>query len=134
MARILVINEDHQATAVREALASGGYEYHIASSPEEAMSQAHGADLAILPVLVPGQLSLTALHDLRNRFPNLPILVVMGRPPSWQDMHLLELLGATRMIEFPFQPSAFLAMVAASLRLHSHPTASKTQKLPPKRA
>jgi DNA-binding response OmpR family regulator len=116
MARVLVINDDSQAVAVREALAAAGHEVHTELSQAVGSGEAQSVALVILHVLLPGKDRLHILRDLRRRFSNVPIITLTGRVPSEQDARLLQQLGATRVLEHPSQPTALLAVVAAMLR------------------
>lgn len=77
--RILVVDDEEAVCwALRQALSDEGYEAAIAASAEEALPQilAGQHDLVILDVRLPGMDGLTALRQIQEKQPNLPVVLI----------------------------------------------------------
>jgi DNA-binding response OmpR family regulator len=85
---VLVADDDPLVRRVlRMALESQGYQVHEASRAEEVIAQAHQHhDLVVLDINMPGGTVHETLGGLRDRHPDLPILVLSGDPTPPDDL------------------------------------------------
>src|SRR5690606_8048251 len=80
--RILLVEDDR---ALREALADtlmlGGYDYLEAADGEQALAllQRHSVAMVVSDVNMPGMDGHALLRALRERYPQLPVLLKIGR-------------------------------------------------------
>jgi DNA-binding response OmpR family regulator len=115
---ILIIDDDRELAAMLgEFLVAEGF---MVSAVEDAASAitalaAHGADLVILDVMLPGRNGLDLLRELRVRHPRLPVMMLTARGEPVDRILGLE-LGADDYLPKPFDPRELAARARAVLR------------------
>ncbi len=112
--RILLVEDDR---ALREALADtlalGGYDYLEAADGEAALAllQRESVAMVVSDVNMPGMDGHALLRALRERHPQLPVLL-MTAYGTVQNAVAAMREGAVDYLVKPFEPSALLALVA----------------------
>lgn len=112
--RILLVEDDR---ALREALADtlalGGYDYLEAADGEAALAllQRESVAMVVSDVNMPGMDGHALLRVLRERHPQLPVLL-MTAYGTVQNAVAAMREGAVDYLVKPFEPSALLALVA----------------------
>lgn len=112
--RILLVEDDR---ALREALADtlalGGYDYLEAADGEAALTllQRESVAMVVSDVNMPGMDGHALLRVLRERHPQLPVLL-MTAYGTVQNAVAAMREGAVDYLVKPFEPSALLALVA----------------------
>lgn len=116
---ILVIEDNElvrlgiTATLVRE-----GYLALTASTGHDAMGILHQSvtpiDVVLLDVHLPDINGVDLCVRLRERYPDLPVIVCSGEATPEEVAHLLR-LGARRYFQKPFTPDELLATVEGAL-------------------
>ena len=83
--RILIVDDDEMIReAVGQVLASGGYAVTLAAGGEEALEIIRKSlpDLMILDLKLPGLSGPDTLHAVRQRYGQLPVIILTGYPES----------------------------------------------------
>ena len=112
--RILLVEDDR---ALREALADtlalGGYDYLEAADGEAALTllQRENVAMVVSDVNMPGMDGHALLRTLRERFPQLPVLL-MTAYGTVQNAVVAMRDGAVDYLVKPFEPQALLDLVA----------------------
>lgn len=112
--RILLVEDDR---ALREALADtlalGGYDYLEAADGEAALTllQRESVAMVVSDVNMPGMDGHALLRTLRERFPQLPVLL-MTAYGTVQNAVVAMRDGAVDYLVKPFEPQALLDLVA----------------------
>jgi two-component system response regulator BaeR len=118
MAERILIVEDEQKLAelLRDYLVQEGYEAHLLDRGDavEGWMRAHGADLVLLDLMLPGKSGLEVCKALRA-FSDASIIMVTARVEEIDRLLGLE-LGADDYICKPFSPREVVARVKAVLR------------------
>ena len=115
---ILVIEDDR---ALREGLALNfeihGYEVETAADGEDGMRKAFDLrpDLIVLDIMLPGWSGLDILAELRDRYQNVPVLILSARGTTDNKVEGLR-IGADDYLAKPFELPELLARVEAMLR------------------
>lgn len=81
--RIPVIDDDADMRELLEqTLKAAGYEVAVAANGWQGIDQcrASPADLVITDVYMPNQEGLETIMELHQRFPELPVIAMSGRP------------------------------------------------------
>ena len=102
---ILVVDDDHQIRDVlRRKLERGGYDVSEASNGQEAieMLEANDYDLVIADILMPEKDGLEVVMYLQRERP-MTKSIVISAPSNRVFLQSAELLGATRVVEKPFE-------------------------------
>jgi len=115
---ILVI-DDEQAVldVVRRFLEIAGHKVQCATSSHqglEILARLAPADLVILDLMMPGESSIATYQRIRQRRPNLPVLVCTGMPEGEQVPELLE-AGAAGILRKPFRMNELWYAVSQAL-------------------
>lgn len=116
--RILVIDDDSPLTSyIRKGLESEHYAVDVALDGEQGALMATDLDydLLILDLNLPKLDGISVLRNLRPNKPELPVLVLTGRPRVEDRVHALD-SGADDCINKPFSYSELSARVRALLR------------------
>lgn len=114
---ILIVEDEHKiAELLRDYLVQEGYETTLLDRGDavEPWMRAHGADLVLLDLMLPGKSGLEVCKGLRG-FSNTPIIMVTARVEEIDRLLGLE-LGADDYICKPFSPREVVARVKAVLR------------------
>src|SRR5690606_27893536 len=112
--RILLVEDDR---ALREALADtlmlGGYDYLEAADGEQALAllQRHSVAMVVSDVNMPGMDGHALLRALRERYPQLPVLLMTAYGTVQNAVEAMR-VGAVDYLVKPFEPSALLTLVA----------------------
>ena len=118
MERILVINDDPGSQqAMRRVLGGAGYDATIVPSDQIVMDviRATKAGLVLLDVSLPGRSTQDICRQIREKFKNVPILV-LSAISDVEEVILLLKIGADDYIIKPFDPLEFLARIRAAMR------------------
>jgi two-component system response regulator AtoC len=103
--RVLVIDDDPGTRNLLEALVSRqGYEVFAVSSGEEALGalgEAH-PDLVTLDVVLPGMDGIETLRRLKERLPEVPVVMLSGHGQARTIVEAMR-LGATDFLPKPFE-------------------------------
>jgi two-component system response regulator BaeR len=115
--RILIVEDEQKlAELLRDYLAQEGFETALLDRGDavEDWMRAHGADLVLLDLMLPGKSGLEVCKALRA-FSDAPIIMVTARVEEIDRLLGLE-LGADDYICKPFSPREVVARVKAVLR------------------
>ncbi|HET7597780.1 MAG TPA: response regulator [Burkholderiales bacterium] len=116
--RLLVVEDEVKlAGLLRDYLAQEGYEVAMLHRGDEVEPwvAAHGAELVLLDLMLPGRNGLDICKALRARWPDIAIIMVTARVEEIDRLLGLE-LGADDYICKPFSPREVVARVKAVLR------------------
>lgn len=81
MAKILIVDdEEHVRTALKQVLERAGYEVAVAATGNEGLElmQREGADLVITDVIMPGIDGIATARQIREKYRNTRIIVISG--------------------------------------------------------
>jgi CheY-like chemotaxis protein len=124
LASILVVDDDIAVQAVmRLLLEQDGHEVSAASNGLKGLKtfETGNFDLLIVDIFMPGMDGLETMRIVHQQRPNLPIIVISGRPiplgssgePDFLAMATK--LGAIRSLQKPFKAPALRALVRSCL-------------------
>ena len=126
-ASILVVDDEPDVAALfrqrfRREVRRGDYVIHFAASGEQALERLSGEIEPQLIVILsdinmPGMDGLTLLHEIKQRFPNLPVMMITAYGDD-ERRRRADALGAA---EFLTKPVDFDQLKA---QLHQLPTAA----------
>ncbi len=105
--QILIVEDEEQIrTLAAGALAELGYKVTVAASPQEALARDFGRDgtpeMLLVDIVMPGMSGLALANRLKERWPNLKVLVMSGYPGRELEM---EGLGSDGFLAKPFLPA-----------------------------
>jgi CheY-like chemotaxis protein len=124
LASILVVDDDIAVQAVmRLLLEQDGHEVSAASNGLKGLKtfETGNFDLLIIDIFMPGMDGLETMRIVHQQRPNLPIIVISGRPiPSGSSgepdfLAMATKLGAIRSLQKPFKAPALRALVRSCL-------------------
>ncbi|MGY2894393.1 response regulator transcription factor [Deinococcus sp. UYEF24] len=116
MARVLVVDDDPAVLEILSAyLEVEGHEVLIASDGVQGERLLGSADLAILDWMLPGSTGLDLTRTVRERYPQLPVLLLTARSEEEDRVRGLK-TGADDYVVKPFSPREVMARVGALLR------------------
>jgi len=124
LARILIVDDDAAVQAtVRLLLERAGHHVVTAGDGRKglALFEASDFDLLFLDIFMPGMDGFETMRMVRQQQPQLPIVVISGRPvcseaDSAPDfLTMATKLGAISSLQKPFRPAELLAAVTAGL-------------------
>jgi DNA-binding response OmpR family regulator len=118
MKRVLIVEDNEDlAFGLQNNLEIEGYEVSVAADGEQGLSMALSGrpDLIILDLTLPKIDGLRVLREVRNRNPNLPIMLLTARSEEIDKVRGLK-LGADDYVTKPFGVMELLARVEALLR------------------
>jgi CheY-like chemotaxis protein len=124
LARILVVDDDAAVQmTVRLLLERAGHNVVAADNGRKglALCQTGAFDLLFLDIFMPGMDGFETMRLVRLQHPQLPIIVISGRPVSAEAdsgpdfLTMATKLGAVSSLQKPFRPADLLAAVAGSL-------------------
>ena len=124
MARILVVDDDAAVQmTVRLLLERAGHNVVTADDGRKGLSLCRSGefDLLFLDIFMPGMDGFETMRVVRQQQPQLPIIVISGRPispeadstPDFLTMAIK--LGAVSSLQKPFRPADLLAAVTGCL-------------------
>jgi two-component system response regulator AtoC len=103
--RVLVIDDDPGVRDYLEALVSRqGYQVYAAAGGEEALRSLDESrpDLVTLDVVLPGMDGLETLKELKQRLPDVPVIMLSGHGQARTIVEAMR-LGATDFLRKPFE-------------------------------
>lgn len=124
MARILVVDDDAAVQmTVRLLLERAGHSVVTADDGRKglALCQTGDFDLLFLDIFMPGMDGFETMRLVRQQQPQLPIIVISGRPVSAEQdagpdfLTMATKLGAVSSLQKPFRPADLLTAVAGCL-------------------
>ncbi len=112
MAHILIIDDDDALReTVRKILVMAGHTVVQAAEGEEGIKifREGSVDLVVTDIVMPGKEGIETILELREEFPNLPILAISGGTSVDRDGPLLdaEAFGVNACLAKPFGVSEF---------------------------
>ena len=121
MPRILIVDDDATIRMVMiRALKAAGHEVFSATNGREGLwhSQAIKPDLIVADLFMPDQEGVQMITQIHGQFPHVAILAISGSSVTSRQMLSVALqLGATTILEKPFDKETLLAMVERTLRM-----------------
>ncbi len=124
MANILIVDDDPAVQAtIRIVLERAGHAVVVADDGSTGLAtfEAGSFDLLILDIFMPGMDGLETMKLIHQRQPLIPILVISGRPVSWDSatapdfLKMATKLGAILSLQKPFGPAELLSAVSGCL-------------------
>jgi CheY-like chemotaxis protein len=123
LAKILVVDDDVAVQmTVRLLLERAGHSVVTASDGRKglALCQTGDFDLLFLDLFMPGMDGFETMRMVRQQRPQIPIIVISGRPISSEDsapdfLTMAIKLGAVSSLQKPFRPADLLAAVTGCL-------------------
>ncbi|HEY5489629.1 MAG TPA: sigma-54 dependent transcriptional regulator [Gemmatimonadaceae bacterium] len=120
MPSVLIIDDEPNIRRMVGALLeSEGFEVRDASDGQSGVARAMEwePDLVLLDLMMPGLLDgMATLEQLRDRFPQLPVVMMSGRA-GLADAVKATRLGAVNFLEKPLTPEGVLLALASALEL-----------------
>ncbi|MCR3752705.1 two-component system, OmpR family, response regulator MprA [Lentzea californiensis] len=124
--RLLVVDDDPDVRdSLRRSLEFEGYEVTTASDGAEALPLVHGADLAVLDLMMPNLDGSEACRRLRAAGERLPVLMLTARDALGDRVTGLD-AGADDYLVKPFALEELLARVRALLKQNRRRAAPRT--------
>jgi CheY-like chemotaxis protein len=134
LAKILVVDDDLAVQmTIRLLLERAGHQVEAASDGQKGIAVFEGGDfdLLFLDIFMPGMDGIETMRHIHRRQPDVPIIVISGRPlvadaakePDFLAMAIK--LGAVSSLPKPFKPAALLAMVESCLTARDRNVASQ---------
>ena len=124
MARILVVDDDAAVqVTIRLLLERAGHSVVTASDGRKglALCQTGDFDLLFLDIFMPGMDGFETMRMVRQQRPQIPIIVISGKPISSEAdaspdfLTMATKLGAISSLQKPFRPADLLAAVTDCL-------------------
>lgn len=120
MSRILVIDDDKFVRAsIRAVLESVGHEVFDAGDADAGILQqrANPFDIAIVDLVMPKKEGLETIRELKQDFPNLPIIAISGGGALVKKnfIQAAEAFGATTTLEKPFGGDDLLNAISSAV-------------------
>jgi two-component system nitrogen regulation response regulator NtrX len=120
MPSVLIIDDEPNIRRMVGALLEGeGFEVRDAADGQTGITRAleWEPDLVLLDLMMPGALDgMATLEKLRERFPELPVVMMSGRA-GLADAVKATRLGAVNFLEKPLTPEGVLLALASALEL-----------------
>ena len=120
MPSVLIIDDEQNIRRMVGALLSSeGFEVRDAADGTSGLTRAEELepDLVLLDLMIPGALDgMAVLERLRERFPELPVIMMSGRA-GLADAVKATRLGAVNFLEKPLTPEGVLVALASALEL-----------------
>ncbi|MBA3347477.1 MAG: response regulator [Actinobacteria bacterium] len=105
MSRILVVDDEHLVRNLTvQVLERAGYDVVSASDAQSALAllEDDAVDLVVSDVVMPGLSGVELLNELRDRCPDLPVLLMTGGSPEPERTSRALELGASGIVYKPF--------------------------------
>ncbi|MBM4193495.1 MAG: sigma-54-dependent Fis family transcriptional regulator [Gemmatimonadetes bacterium] len=120
MPSVLIVDDEANVRRMVGALLAGeGYEVRDAADGASGVMTAIDSepDVALLDLMIPGALDgMAVLERLRERFPDLPVIMMSGRA-GLTDAVKATRLGAINFLEKPLTPDGVVVAIASALEL-----------------
>ncbi len=117
MSTILVVDDDRVVlSSCRRILEAEGYSTRVTSNVKEALAalESGNFDLLLADVIMPEYDGIYLIGNVKQKWPDLPILVMSGYPTP-ETISSGRRLGATHFIAKPFTPDELIEAVARAL-------------------
>ena len=118
MAKILLVDDDAATRlAVARILRDAGHLVELAEDGRECLDLYRNspADVVVMVLFMPEKDGLETLIELRREFPHVAVVAMSGHRKVELMLRAAKGLGAIRTLAKPFEPEAFLALVAEEL-------------------
>jgi len=120
MAVVLIIeDDDHLRSLLREVLTRAGHDVHEAANGEIGMRRfnAAPADVVVTDIIMPDKEGLETIMELRREHPNVKIIAISGGGMALDAQYLstAKALGADLTIEKPFEPREVIEAIGGLL-------------------
>jgi CheY-like chemotaxis protein len=119
MSRVLVMDDEADARIfIEEILKSAGHEVVLAADGLEGMRQYHSTavDLALVDLFMPNREGLETIKELKQQFPDFPIIAMSGNSLALPLLSVAQRLGATEVLQKPFLPEELLEAIKRVLQ------------------
>ncbi len=123
--RLLLADDDEVLLkGLKRTLTSAGYEVMTCTNGSEVISKVEedDPDLVVLDIMLPGKDGLSVLKEIRERYPDLPVIMLTARSEYVDRVVGLE-MGADDYVSKPFSVRELEARIKAVTR-----RASRTKK------
>lgn len=123
MSTILLIDDDpHVRSGFTRALRQAGHEVHASDSGAQALQllQDTPIDLVLSDVLMEGMSGLELLRRVRAIAPELPVVLLTGRP-SEDERDAAHALGAQALLAKPIRIAELLEAIARAISQRGPP-------------
>jgi DNA-binding response OmpR family regulator len=130
VANILIIDDDRAvSTAIKLVLERNDHQVLVANDGIKGLElfEARPFDLLIVDIFMPGMDGFETMSLVRRKRPELPIIVISGRPFGSDDgevpdfLRMAIRLGAVSTLQKPFRPRELLATIAECLKASEPP-------------
>lgn len=127
MSRVLVIDDDKFVRmSIRAVLEGAGHDVSEAGDADTgiALQRAEPFDALIVDLIMPEKEGLEAIRELKQDYPDLPILAISGGGEIVKKnfVQVAHLFGAAATLEKPFGGEDLLDMLNAVMIAASHPS------------
>jgi len=112
---------------IEEILKSAGHEVVLAADGLEGMRQYHSArfDLALVDLFMPNQEGLETIKELKQQFPDFPIIAMSGDALALPLLSIAQRIGATEVLQKPFSTEELLEAIERVLQPKPRRTAKE---------
>jgi len=117
MSTILIIDDDDQLRiSFHKLLSEEGYTAEGAASGEAGLEivRNQSPDLVILDVRLPGMNGLEIARCVGERWPDIPVILISGKPPPG-IRERVKALGLIGFLRKPFSPAQLVELVEMAL-------------------
>ena len=122
MARILVIEDDHDVRALMQReLEAAGHEVRSAENGAQGLTLQRSApcDVVVTDIYMPEKEGVETIRELREQFPDVKVIVISGGgrlgTPTSRIAVVARELGVAAVLDKPFDPSALLQSIDSAL-------------------
>lgn len=131
MADITVIDdESDERSMLGEALSLAGHQVTLAADGNEGLRHihAHGTDVVVTDLFMPGRDGIETMRLLRNEFPDVVVVAISGNCLARPLLSVATRLGAAAVLQKPFSLREFVSAVDSAAKLHSERVTRKRQQ------
>lgn len=128
MPRVLIVDDEPNIRRMLSSLLEA--EGHSTRAAEDGAAalvalETEEPDVVLLDLALPGADGLTVLHTIRERWPDLPVIMMSGRA-TLSDAVRATRIGAFHFLEKPLAPEALLLSLAGAFELRRARDLSRT--------